>query len=88
MSPGGLDLIGCLGVEVLPDGVVMYGCSHSYKQVPNGMSERDDAITFEEDNTETVTGSTDQQLIQPRLLRLGRDIKVTVFEMVYTVTVK
>lgn len=69
MSSGGLDLIGRLGVEVLPDGVVMYGCSHSYKHVPNGMSERDDAIAFEEDHPQTVAGSAHQQLTQPGLLR-------------------
>lgn len=74
MSSGGLDLIGWLGVEVLPDGVVMYGSSHSYKQVPNGMSEWDDAITLEKDHPQTVAGSADKQLIQPRLLRLGRGI--------------
>lgn len=88
MSPGCLDLIGCLGVEVLPDGVVMYGCSHSYKQVPNGVSEWDDAIAFEEDNTEAVTGSAGQQLTQPRLLWLGRDIRVTIFECFDTVTLQ
>lgn len=51
-----------LGIEVLPDGVVVYGCSHSYKQVPNGMSERDNAVTFEKDHPQTVAGSAHQQL--------------------------
>lgn len=74
MSSGGLNLIGWLGIEVLPDGVIMYGCSHSYKQMPDGMSERDDAVTFEEDDAKTVAGTADQQLTQPRLLRLGRDM--------------
>lgn len=73
MSSGGLDLIGWLGIEVLPDGVVVYGCSHSYKQVPNGMSKWDNAITFKEDHPQTVAGSTQQQLTQPRLLRLRRN---------------
>lgn len=50
MSSGGLDLIGWLGIEVLPDGVVVYGCSHGYEQVPNGMSKWDNAITFEKDH--------------------------------------
>lgn len=72
MSSGGLDLIGWLGIEVLPDGVVVYGCSHSNKQVPNGMSEWNNAITFEKDHPKTVAGSTQQQLAQPRLLRLRR----------------
>lgn len=75
MSSGGLDLPGSLGVEVLPDGVVMYGCSHSYKKMPDGMGEWDDAITFEEDNTKTVAGSTDQQLTQPGLLRLAGSMR-------------
>lgn len=72
MSSGGLDLIGHLGVEVLPDGVVVNGCSHGDKQVPNGMSEWDDAITFKEDYAEAVAGATDQQLTQPRLLWLQK----------------
>lgn len=65
MSSGGLDLIGRLGVEVLPDGVVVYGGSHRYKQVPNGMSEWDDAIAFKKDHPQTVAGSARQQLTQP-----------------------
>ena len=73
MSSGGLDLIGRLGVEVLPDCVVVYGRSHRYKQVPNGMSEWDDAVAFEKDHPQTVAGSAHQQLAQPRLLRLGRE---------------
>lgn len=60
MSSGGLDLIGWLGIEVFPDGVVVYGCSHGYKQVPNGVSERDDAITFEEDHPQAVADSARQ----------------------------
>lgn len=72
MSSGGLDLIGWLRIEVLPDGVVVYGCSHGDKQVPNGVSEWDNAITFEKDHPQTVAGSAHQQLTQPRLLRLGR----------------
>lgn len=70
MSPGGLELRRRGGIEVLPDGVVMYSCSHGDKQVPNGVSERNDAVTFEEDHTKAVAGSADQQLKQPRLLRL------------------
>lgn len=65
VSSGGLDLIGRLGVEILPDGVVMNGCSHGDKQVPNGVSERDDAIAFKEDYAETVAGAANQQLTQP-----------------------
>ncbi len=57
MSSGGLDLIGWLGIEVFPNGVVVYGCSHCYKQVPNGMSKWDNAITFEKDHPQTVAGS-------------------------------
>lgn len=71
-SSRGLDLIGWLGIEVLPDGIIVYGCSHGNKQMPNGMSEWDDAITFEKDHSQTVADSAHQQLIQPRLLWLRR----------------
>lgn len=64
MSSGGLDLIGRLGVEVLPDGVVVYGCSHSYEQVPDGVSEGDDAVAFEKDHPQAVAGSAHQKLTQ------------------------
>lgn len=76
LSSGGLDPVGWLGIEVLPDGIVMYGCSHCNKQVPNGMSERDNAITFEKDHPQAVAGSTNQQLAQPWLLRLGTSTSV------------
>lgn len=79
MSSGCLDLIGRLGVEVLPDGVVVYGCSHGYKQVPNGVRERHDAVTFEKDDAQTVAGSAHQQLAQPRLLRLQRSRHLVTF---------
>lgn len=72
LSSGGLELIGWLGIKVLPDGVVMYGCSHSYKQMPNSMSEWDDAVTLEKDYPQTVAGAAKQQLAQAWLLRLGR----------------
>lgn len=81
MSSGGVDLIGWLGVEVLPDGVVMNGCSHSYKHVPDGVSKWDNAITFEEDYPQTVAGPADQQLAQPGLLRLRRGIKFIIFKL-------
>ena len=71
MSPGRLHLIGLLGVEVFPDGVVVYGCSHGDKQVPNGVGKRDDAVALEEDHPQAVEGPADQQLIQPSLLGLG-----------------
>lgn len=71
LSSGGLDLTGRLSVKVLPDGVVVYGCSHRHKQVPNGMSKWDNAITFKKDNPQRVAGSAKQQLAQPRLFRLG-----------------
>ena len=80
MSSGGLDLIGWLGIEVLPDGVVVYGCSHGHKQVPNGVSEWDDAITFEKDHPQTVAGSAHEQLIQPRLLWLQRSKHFIMFK--------
>lgn len=81
MSSGGVDLVvGWLGVEVLPDGVVMYGRSHSYKHVPNSMSKWDNAVTFEEDYPQTVAGPADQQLTQPGLLRLRRGIKFIIFK--------
>lgn len=74
LSSGGLDLIGWLGVEVLPDGVVVDGSTHGDKQVPDGVSEWNDAVTFEKDHPQTVTSSAHQQLAQPRLLRLeGRE---------------
>lgn len=74
LSSGGLDLIGRLGVEVLPDGVVMYGSTHGDKQVPDGVSKWNDAVTFEKDHPQTVTCSAHQQLAQPRLLWLeGRE---------------
>lgn len=82
MSSGGVDLVvGWLGVEVLPDGVVMYGRSHSYKHVPNSVSEWDNAVTFEEDYPQTVAGPADQQLTQPGLLRLRRGIKFIIFKL-------
>lgn len=70
LSSGGLDLIGRLGVEVLPDGVVVYGSTHGDKQVPDGVSKWNDAVTFEKEHPKTVTCSAHQQLAQPRLLRL------------------
>lgn len=74
LSSGGLDLIGRLGVEVLPDGVVVYGSTHGDKQVPDGVSKWNDAVTFEKDHPQTVTCSAHQQLAQPRLLWLqGRE---------------
>lgn len=72
MSSGGLDRIGRLGIQVLPDGVVMDSRSHGNKHVPNGVSEGNDAVTFKEDYSETVAGSTDQQLAQPGLLWLQK----------------
>lgn len=82
LSSGGLDLTGRLGVKVLPDGVVVYGCSHGHKQVPNGVSEGDDAVAFEEDNPQRVAGSAEQQLAQPRLFRLAeRGDVISVFLM-------
>lgn len=77
LSSGGLDLIGWLGVEVLPDGVVVYGGAHGHKQVPDGVSKWDDAVTFEKDHPQTVAGSAHQQLAQPWLLRLGRKAGIT-----------
>lgn len=71
LSSGGLDLTGWLGIKILPDGVVVNGCPHRHKQVPNGMSEGDDAIAFKKDNPQRVAGAAKQQLIQPRLFRLG-----------------
>lgn len=74
LSSGRLDLIGRLGVEVLPDGVVVYGSTHGDKQVPDGVSKWNDAVTFEKDHPQTVTSSAHQQLAQPGLLRLeGRE---------------
>lgn len=70
LSSGGLDLIGRLGVEVLPDSVVVYSSTHCNKQVPDGVSKWNDAVTFEKDHPQTVTCSAHQQLAQPRLLRL------------------
>lgn len=78
MSSGGLDLVGWLGIEVLPNGVVVYRRSRCYKHVPDGMSKRNDAIAFEEDHPQTVEGSAHQQLIQPRLLRLEEAERVSV----------
>lgn len=70
LSSGGLNLIGRLGVEVLPDGVVVYGSTHGDKQVPDGVSKWNDAVTFEKDHSQTVTRSAHQQLAQAWLLRL------------------
>lgn len=70
LSSRRLDLIGRLGVEVLPDGVVVYGSTHGDKQVPDGVSKWNDAVTFEKDHPQTVTCSAHQQLAQPRLLWL------------------
>lgn len=69
-SSGGLDLIGRLNIEVLPDGVVVYGSTHGDKQVPDGVGKWNDAVTLEKDHPQTVTGSANQQFAQPRLLRL------------------
>lgn len=77
LSSGGLHLIGWLSIEVLPDSIVVYCCSRRYKHVPDGMSEWNNAITFEEDHAQTVEGPTHQQLVQPRLLRLGRGKEFT-----------
>lgn len=79
MSSGRLDLIGWLCVKVLPDGVVVDGRSHSYEQVPDGVSERDDAVAFKKDHPQTVAGSAHQQLAQPRLLRLRRSRRLVTF---------
>ena len=86
MSSGGLDLIGGLGIEVLPDGIVVYGCPHSHKQVPNGMGERDDAVAFEEDHPKTVAGPAHQELAQPRLLWLRRKQRVYYFSFLKNMT--
>lgn len=72
MSSGSLDLIGRLGVEVPPDGVVMHGGAYGHEKMPDGVSEGDDAIALEEDDAQAVTGSAHQQFTQSRLLRLQK----------------
>lgn len=73
MSSGCLHLVGRFSVQVLPNGVVMHGGSHGHKQVPDGVGKRDDTVTFEEDNPQTVKDAPCQQLIQARLLRHRQD---------------
>lgn len=52
-------------VQVLPDGVVVDGGSKSHEHVPDGVSERDHTVWFEEDDTQAVDQASERQLVQP-----------------------
>lgn len=56
-SPGYFYLAGSGYIQVPPDGVILYTSSYCYKDVPDGMSEWDEAITLEEDNAQAVEDS-------------------------------
>ena len=51
-------------VEVLPDSVVVHGCSQRHKHVPDGMGKRDDPVRLEEDHTQAIDESPTGQLVQ------------------------
>ncbi|MEQ2199979.1 hypothetical protein XENOCAPTIV_018802, partial [Xenoophorus captivus] len=51
-------------VQVLPDGVVVHGRSQRHEHVPDGVGERDDAVTLEEEHAEAVDESSTRQLVQ------------------------
>lgn len=52
-------------VQVLPDGVVVDGGCQRHEHVPDGVSERNYAIRFEEDDTQAVDEASERQLVQP-----------------------
>ncbi len=56
---------GGTAVQVLPDGVVVDGGSKSHEHVPDGVSERDHTVWFEEDDTQAVDQASERQLVQP-----------------------
>lgn len=51
-------------VEVLPDSVVVHGCSQRHKHVPDGMGKRDDPVRLEEDHAQAIDESPTGQLEQ------------------------
>lgn len=50
MSSGRLHLISPWCIQIPPDSIVMNASSDGHKEVPDGMGERDDPITLEEDH--------------------------------------
>lgn len=51
-------------VQILPDGVVVHGGSERHKDVPDGVGERDDAVTLEEEDAEAVDEAAARQLLK------------------------
>lgn len=52
-------------VQVLPDGVVVDGGCQRHEHMPDGVSERNHAVRFEEDDAQAVDEASERQLIQP-----------------------
>lgn len=52
-------------VQVLPDGVVVDGGCQRHEHVPDGVSEGNHAVGFEEDDAQTVDEAPERQLVQP-----------------------
>lgn len=55
-SPGASHVTSCR-IQIPPDSVIVDSCSYSHEDVPDGMSERDKAVTLEENHAQAVKDS-------------------------------
>lgn len=58
-------------VQVPPDGVVVHGRRQRHEDVPDGVGERDHAVTLEEEHAGAVDEAAARQLLQPLRVALG-----------------
>lgn len=58
VSPGVSRVTAPCRIQIPPDSIIVDSCSYSHKDVPDGVSERDKAVTLEENHAEAVKDST------------------------------